>query len=1555
MSQLQSVITLLHPDDLPDNKGQHYDLIRDRIGTRFTDASLARVQALGSASLQREDWHSRVDSRLETANTEAWNAQNDVDRMLENLQDIRTFATPLLCAALKEKYRLDLDVTTTYLRLYIPKGTPWYVIDTSSAVTTRTVSLLDAAVHNFARSETFEAGSDFISRPDQRGHFDVLPIKQKISIQQFQALCRELDIGARYQRHLESVLLPADPLASTFLQLKVTRSQKAALKAAVHLAVAKKHISRNARSVVLGLIEGRQNLTLDGKVMRVLDLAMMDTTLTGIVVFAPVEQQSRGTDKVIVYVPHDPEHPLKEYPSISDFMQELTRQLRDNKVLPASAITYQQFFSQFVDQQQRGHFFADLGQRLSRVKWHEKQALDPRPSWRDTPVRNPNLQFSVSPIDRPLWEHLYQQTLNKILNDGREIAVSTADTDSRTRWAWWDNFKKITSDIFNIVLMVAAPFVPGLGELMLAYTVYQLTSDVIEGVVDLAEGLWVEAAEHVISVATDVVQLAVFAAGGAIGSAFRLKLSPFIEGTRAVQLANGETRLWTPDLTPYAQKKLTLAEDSKPDELGLHRLENRHILPINDQLYAVEKHPVTGEHRVPHPERPNAYAPKLAHNGRGAWLHEGENPRTWDAVTLMKRLGHSTDGFSAEQLENILRISGVDESSLRRMHVENAPPPLLLQDTLQHFKTFDDSAVMVSSNPNVRQLQRQSPTLSADIAEALVAGANKHQLHVLSEQQRIPQHLKALARECAFEIRTTRAVEGFYRANRLTVDTERLTLNVLRLNTDTYNDLRIEVREGSFGGELRCTVGPEDAAIVRYLLRDQQGRYEVRDADNHLLHGPADWYESILRALPKQQRRQLGYWPGQGDWFREWLIAKTEPPAERRTLLLEPSIRPVAEPQILLLLRGPKLSTGGATLHERVSDLYPTMREREVDAFVRSLNARPDPIEVFESLKDELTLLRNTVQWWLENKFPTLPDEPVIYRGALKHIAERLLECFERKSRVFDESSSLEGGYTLDLSTEFHRHNLERWWKELPDLKHYFDQVTTLALDNSRFMEGPEGLLKDFRHVRHLSARRCELRRLPDGVGKMHLLETLRLTDNRIELTPEAVEQLRNLTRIETLRLDNNPLGRLPIVDRMPRLIVLNLSNTGLDTWPLGLFSKHRPRGFFLDLQDNPITHVPKVVPGSESAKIIARSRVSGPDLPHTAQFEISEYRQSVGLPRRTVYAPAAERARRKWPLADDSDLWGSAPGLGAYRAEAWDKLITEPNAAGFFSVIDHLTLSSDYRAGGEWRKQLSSRVWNMIDAIDLDSRLREELFTMATAPTNCADAGAQLFNNMGVKVLASRAYSYSTYRAPLEKALVTLAKGAARLERVDDIARADIVARRGNPDEVEVYLAYETALADRLELPWQSESMLYRRVAGVSDRALDQAFDTVLSMENGDGLVNAMLEQPFWDQYLKETWPAEFQSNAQRYERLQHLIESLREAQAEWAKAQDLLPEAQKTRLREWLRDLARQLSIPEQQIFTGEAMSEQAYNALYSDLGYRQQELARQKTRAALERATL
>ena len=42
------------------------------------------------------------------------------------LQDVHSFAKPLLQAKLKERYGIEDDVSTTYLRLYLPKDLPWY-------------------------------------------------------------------------------------------------------------------------------------------------------------------------------------------------------------------------------------------------------------------------------------------------------------------------------------------------------------------------------------------------------------------------------------------------------------------------------------------------------------------------------------------------------------------------------------------------------------------------------------------------------------------------------------------------------------------------------------------------------------------------------------------------------------------------------------------------------------------------------------------------------------------------------------------------------------------------------------------------------------------------------------------------------------------------------------------------------------------------------------------------------------------------------------------------------------------------------------------------------------------------------------------------------------------------------------------------------------------------------------------------------------------------------------------------------------------------------------
>lgn len=137
MSDLQGRITAGQTSETNFNKGPHYNLITGNIDPVFKSASLIRAWELSATRLGHQDWYTSASSAqhsmLQDANINLWTSQNNVDRLLEELQGIYEFAEPLLSAALKEQYGVDDDVKTTYLHLYIPKDRPWYVIDISGA------------------------------------------------------------------------------------------------------------------------------------------------------------------------------------------------------------------------------------------------------------------------------------------------------------------------------------------------------------------------------------------------------------------------------------------------------------------------------------------------------------------------------------------------------------------------------------------------------------------------------------------------------------------------------------------------------------------------------------------------------------------------------------------------------------------------------------------------------------------------------------------------------------------------------------------------------------------------------------------------------------------------------------------------------------------------------------------------------------------------------------------------------------------------------------------------------------------------------------------------------------------------------------------------------------------------------------------------------------------------------------------------------------------------------------------------------------------------------
>jgi hypothetical protein len=242
----------------------------------------------------------------------------------------------------------------------------------------------------------------------------------------FKAICRDLDIGSRYRQHLTQTLGFDNASVALPLRETVIASLKAGLDAAAHIALARKEIAADSHALIQTLLQRDGPLKLGRQTVDLYTLDLLGTRLTGILVIAPTQLDARP-NRILVYIPEDPHHPLKEYPSSHAFINELTGQLRDRTPpTDASRPSYQQFFSQFVAHKERGRFFSQLNTLLSTVRWHAKPAGDNRPNWRPDPVEAPNLQFRTQamrddtqnrindPNQNNLWHYLYRVKLNHL-------------------------------------------------------------------------------------------------------------------------------------------------------------------------------------------------------------------------------------------------------------------------------------------------------------------------------------------------------------------------------------------------------------------------------------------------------------------------------------------------------------------------------------------------------------------------------------------------------------------------------------------------------------------------------------------------------------------------------------------------------------------------------------------------------------------------------------------------------------------------------------------------------------------------------------------------------------------------------------------------------------------------------------------------------------------------------------------------------------------------------------------------------------------------------------
>ena len=670
-------------------------------------------------------------------------------RVLEPIRNrlvpIQTFATPLLEQALFDRFKVRLDVTAN--QLVTMKVDSFLLLETRTPLKQ---TLLHAALQNFEASEASVDGlgqgaallpvdgfqvelvygyGPLPGMPRFRYRYNnTLAIKPEA----FAEMSRALDLGGRYQALLDSVfkpapledqppLLAAQAVASAFMN-----DERDALEVLAHTARMKNHLSADTWQLLLEVVNPDGQPRWHGSRVRYRQLHMLDTyafpgsTLYGALL---IEPDLPGDDlPCVVYLPGDPQTPLKEYASFSAFTVALHHTLFDMK--------YQEYFRRFVSLEQSHLFFIKLNERLTPLRPVPGDESLLAPYFDE----NAELYLAKRAIDKPPFEALYEHLQAKMYADSRIVAVPTSDEDRKSRLKRWQAFESVGMDL----LMVAGFFVPVLGAAMAVAAAGQLLHEAFVAVEDWTHGETEEALNHLFDIGENVAAMAVL--GTVAHTAPRVLPSAFVESLVPVNLLNGMTRLWKPVLSRFRQN-ITLPPSVIANAQGLIKLGGKNWLALEGNVYRLEFDARMGKWRVQHPTDAELHSPLLEHNGAGAWRHEGENPMGWDDIKALKRLSRSHEGFSDETLQRVLRATGADEALLRQVHMENLSAPALLNDTLQRFGIEQQVqgfiTLMASSELDLVHTPRIEPFLKL-LAESPNWPAARG-LRLLGEQDWVPK------------------------------------------------------------------------------------------------------------------------------------------------------------------------------------------------------------------------------------------------------------------------------------------------------------------------------------------------------------------------------------------------------------------------------------------------------------------------------------------------------------------------------------------------------------------------------------------------------------------------------------------------------------------------------------------------------------------------------------------------------------------------------------------------------------------------------------------------
>ncbi|WP_426133873.1 NEL-type E3 ubiquitin ligase domain-containing protein [Pseudomonas sp. PWP3-1b2] len=962
---------------------------------------------------------------------------------------------------------------------------------------------------------------------------------------------------------------------------------------------------------------------------------------------------------------------------------------------------------------------------------------------------------------------------------------------------------------------------------------------------------------------------------------------------------------------------------SEPDGLGVYsRGADRYVF-IEGEYFKVAQAGPLDPWRIQHPALEDAYPPVLTHNGAGAWRHEWENPLTWEGLRPFYRLGPMVRALSPDAIEQIQQISGVTADLLRRVHVRNEPPPVILVETIMRFAThqrvkagvlrgadfFDellgevgaDSADSLvgragvaradqvevletrvavdapqmerhffkallhqddqSLDPLVQVLQRQFTALTRMVAQDLVHHTTADERNTLAAG-RVPLSMTPGIRWWLEYLRKTRAMEGVHLSAAMNEDSAKLILHTLPGIEGWPQQLRVELWER---GHLRDSLGPLDGAVTR-ILEPVAGQYQAYIPQLNGERAPTghrgEFLAVLLDSLAPQERQALAYTAAE---LTAEIGNRLTRHWEFAGTQLDVGRRPWYNPPRRLAdgRIGYPLS-GGEGL--RPVDRAQVSRLRELFPAKTDRQA----LDLLENLSDSVSERDEAIDFlFRERDSLNVTLERWCRQGDVAWVATRN-EAAERIRRCWRKEDSSRGvPFELcldDLALE-----------DLPALGAHFGHVMQLSVRNNRLQALPARFLRCFTALRTLHLDGNQLQHVPQGLERLMHLHHLKLSHNQIQPNRRDVQRLEALSTLTKLDLSHNPIGRGARLNvrAFRALTSLMLRNASLHVLPLGVEALENLRTF--DLRDNPL----RVLTESDLDLGVRAHRamnLHGNQLSQATLDLLGHYRRQpgyqhvdFGLWREGEFPlPSVERWLVPIPLNE----------VPLRRAE-WSLLAGEQMADRFFDLLWNLSAYPPLIAleHQTLRQDVTQRIWRLIDGANHDSRLQQILFQAPMHTMSGGNDGWLLcLNDIELAM-----WPVQRMRSDVETAgpdLLNYYRALRRLAAIDDqLIRA--FPQQSSREFSARSLVYRIALASGLNLPLAPAGRFDSPNAVPRAESVDELRTHILREELGLNWPDRVKNEEIWVEFLERKYVSRFESFLGHYDRdLERALEAVEQGE---------------------------------------------------------------------------